>query len=219
MSRRLSLSAKIRSSFPEIGLILVVSAGLVGAVLLLHFWKGFEVNMLIRDPVGFLRSPFYVGFYSQIGILLWASAVSVCFLCAVMHAKLGENKFKIFFFASGFLTLMLLMDDAFMFHEQVFPRFFGISEKMIYTSYLVLILLYLGVFRSTILDTNFVLFGMALMFFGFSIFVDFLEIPWQYGNLLEDSAKMVGIISWLVYFFRTGAATLLDPFSQKAQTP
>ena len=57
------------------------------------------------------------------------------------------------------------------------------------------------------MNTQYILLGMALVFFGVSITLDLFEmfeIPFLGRLLFEDSAKLVGIVSWLSYFFRVG---------------
>ena len=59
MKSLLSSFARFRSSWPIIGLILAVSAVLIGAVLLLHFWKGIPIGKLTRDPTAIGGTPPY----------------------------------------------------------------------------------------------------------------------------------------------------------------
>jgi len=71
-------------------------------------------------------------------------------------------------------------------------------------------LLYGIKFYSTLLKSNYLLLIMAIGFFGLSIFVDlFIHSTSEYvTNLLEDGAKFIGIVNWLMYYFITGKKTL-----------
>lgn len=199
-----------------IGVILAVSAVLVGMVLFLHLWKGIPIGRLTRDPAAISGSPFYVGLLSQIGIFLWSAAAAICLFSANGLSHTGNLKVKPFLIVSGLMTLVLGLDDAFLIHEEVMPHFFGVPPEAVFVSYALLILLFLVVFNSVILKTEYVLLVMALICFGASVASDVFESP---GYLFEDGAKLVGIVSWLAYFFRTGTAALVHNVAQQAAAP
>jgi len=205
-----------RSSWLMIGLILSVSAVLVGIVLIIHFWKGIPIGMLTRDPTSISGSPFYVGFLSQIALLLWSASAAICLFSArVLSTQTGNLKIKSFLLVSGLLALILGLDDAFLLHEEVIPRFLGVPEKAVYVIYVGLVLFYLVIFHSVIRKTEYVLLVMAFVFFGVSVTLDFFEPLNVDPYLFEDGAKLVGIVSWLAYFFRTGASSLFNNVSQQ----
>lgn len=208
MNCLLSPFARFRSSGPAIGLIIAVSAILMGVVLLLHFWKGIPIGKLTRDPAAIDGSPLYTGFLSQIGIFFWAASAAVCMFSAkVLSRHLESLKIKHFLFVSGLLTLVLGLDDVFLLHEEFFP-YFGVPEKAVFVSYAGFVLFYLVRFYSIILKTEYLLLGMALVFFGLSVISDLLPPHGIDPYLFEDGAKLLGIVSWLVYFFRAGASAV-----------
>ena len=101
------------------------------------------------------------------------------------------------------MTVVLLLDDLFLFHEEVFPEYLHIPQKAVFAGYGIIILLYLISFRASILDTEFLILLFAFGFFGLSIIVDEIlrsMIPQQ--HLFEDGAKLLGIVSWFAYFAR-----------------
>jgi hypothetical protein len=202
-----------------IGCILAVSGVLVGMVLFLHFWKGIPIGRLTRDPAAISGSPFYVGFLSQIGIFLWSASAAICMFSAKVLSHTGSLKVKLFFLVSGLVTLALGLDDAFLLHEEVIPRFFGVPEEAVFVSYAGVVLLYLVIFYSVILKTEYVLLVMALAFFGVSVTLDVFEPPGIDPYLFEDGLKLVGIVSWLAYFFRTGASALFHNVAQPGAAP
>ncbi len=217
MKSLLSHLARFRSSLPMIGLIIAVSAVLIGVVLLLHFWKGISISSLTSDPATIAKVPPYTGFLSQIGIFFWSASVAVCMFGAKVISRHPDNlNFKRFLNVSGMLTLVLGLDDVFLLHEEVFPLF-GVPQLVVLVSYAGFVLFYLFRFYSLILKTEFVLLGMALFFFAVSIIVDVFE-PQFFGRLLvEDSAKLVGIVSWLSYFFRVGILAVYQYVQQGAE--
>lgn len=208
MKSSLSPLRQFRSSWPTISLILAVSAVLVGVVLLLHLWKGVPISHLTRDPTAIIGVPFYTGFLSQIGIFFWSASAAVCMFNAKVLSRHSESlKIKRFLFVSGLLTLVLGLDDVFLLHEEFFP-YFGVPEIVVFVSYAGFVLLYFVRFYSIILKTEYILLWMALVFFGVSSTLDLFN-PLNVDSLLfEDGAKLVGIVSWLSYFFRAGASTV-----------
>lgn len=206
----------IRSSWLMIGLILSVSAVLVGIMLIIHFWKGIPIGTLTRDPTSISGSPFYVGFLSQIALLLWSASAAICLFSArVLSTQTGNLKIKPFLLVSGLLALILGLDDAFLLHEEVIPRFLGVPEEAVYVIYVGFVLFYLVIFYPVIRKTEYVLLIMAFVFFGVSVSLDFFEPPGIDPFLFEDAAKLVGLVSWLAYFFRTSALSLFDNVVQQ----
>ena len=200
-----SLLRYCKSSLPLVALIAAVSILFLGIVVYLHIWNNIPISDLTRDTAAIGLLPFYAGFLSQIGILLWAASAMICFFSATVlpSHRASYRKLKRFLFVSALLTLLLGLDDAFLLHETVFPQL-GISGRAIYATYGVLLLSYLFRFYPLILTTDHILIAIALGFFGMSIAVDMLDLSGQRAFLLEDGAKFVGIVSWLVYFFQTG---------------
>lgn len=199
-----------RSSWPAIALILGVSTALLGSALLLHFWAGIPMGKMTRDPISVARVPAYTGFVSQTGILFWSATAAICIFSAVVLTKThGDAETKRFMAVAGLLSLVLGLDDAFLLHEKVFP-FLGVPELAVYAGYGGLALGFLFRFRSLISGTESVLLGAALTFFAVSIAVDLLLPSGVVGRnmhyLLEDGSKLVGIVSWLAYFFRVGVS-------------
>ena len=194
-----------KSSLPPVVFIATVSTFLLGIVLYLHIWQNVPISDLTRDTAAIGQLPFYAGFLSQIGILLWAASAMLCFFSATVlpNCRASYRKLKRFLFVSAFLTLILGLDDAFLLHETVFPQL-GIPSKVTYVSYGVFLLAYFLGFYTLILKTDHILIAIALGFFGISIAIDMLNLSGQRAFLFEDGAKLVGIVSWLVYFFQTG---------------
>jgi hypothetical protein len=177
-------------------------------VLLLHIWKGIPIRTLTADPTAIAGAPIYTGFLSQTGIFFWSATAAVCLFSANVLSRSGDNvEIKRFFVVSGMLTLVLGLDDVFLLHEEFFPRF-GVPEKVVFMIYAGFVLSYLVGFYSTILNTEWLLLGMALTFFGVSIILDLFEPPGIDPFLIEDGAKLMGILSWLAYFFRTGVSAV-----------
>lgn len=154
-------------------------------------------------------NPFYFGIFSQVGVLFWCSCAAICFFCGVLLAKSRTRKLSSFYFTSGAITSLLLIDDLFLIHEVVFPKYLKIPEEVVFLVYGILIFLYLLKFKQTIQNTEFLPLLLAFTFFGFSVIANssLIYIPqsWLKNEgqfLMEDGAKLVGIISWCIYFIR-----------------
>jgi hypothetical protein len=166
------------------------------------------VPNLTRDPLAIAKAPFYFGSISNIGILFWCSAVAICFFSFRLLSDIRRNQeFQQFFLFSGGITSILLLDDLFLVHEEVFPSYLNIPEKLAFVGYGMIISLYLIKLRKTILKTEFILLILAFCFLGLSVTIDFLPILTRFLGeegifLLEDGFKLLGIISWFTYFAR-----------------
>lgn len=199
------LTRQLRSSCFSIIFILAVAGILIGVTLVLHIWREISIEILLRDPAAITGQPFYTGFLSQMGIFFWSAAATVClFSVLIISRQTGQSRLRQFLLISGMLTLFLGLDDAFLLHEEVFPIHLGISEKVVFGSYAGFMLFYLSRFYPLILRTEYILMMMALFFFSLSMIVDKFDPSTMGFFLLEDSAKLIGILSWLAYFFRIG---------------
>ena len=186
-------------------IITIVSSVLLGAVLILHFWKNIPVGRLTADPVALADGlPAYSGFLSQVGVIIWSAAASICFFCGkLVWRSRADRELKRFLAVSGAFTLWLALDDMFLLHETVFPLV-GIPQNVVLGSYVVLTLAYLFAFRRTILETNFLLLAVSLSFFAVSVVLDVLK-PFKYSlTFFEEGAKLIGIVAWTVYFIGVG---------------
>ena len=200
-----NLSIRFKESWSSIGLIFVISGILIGSALLLHFWQGASFDSLTRDVISLAVLPVYYGFLSQIGIVFWAGSVTVClFGFRLCSNATGHRSSKRFLLSSALLTALLGIDDLFLFHEVILPKYLGIPETITFGVYGMLAALYFLRFYTVILKTNYIPLAVSLCFFLISILIDIDVLPLSvsYKNLCEDGAKLVGIVSWLVYYFK-----------------
>lgn len=204
-----SLRSQLEKIWPAIGLAMVFAAIQISIVLLLHFWKGISLGDLTRDPAAIFEFPPYVGFLSQTGIFIWAASAAVCLFSAWAMKGFSDPLFTRYLVFSGLLALFLGVDDVFLLHEELFPGF-GVPEKVVYLIYIAFIFLYLITNVRVILKTDYLLLAMAFGFFGISIGFDFVDVYFPGQFLLEDGAKLTGMVGWLVYFGLTARAAFLQ---------
>lgn len=161
------------------------------------------ISYFTRDPSAIMEVPFYIGMLSNIGILFWCSSAAIClFSCAILRQPVNYREMQSFFLISGIVIFTLALDDFFLFHESVFPKYLHIPEKVIYAVYGTVILLYLLKFRKIILKTDFIILFFGLFFFGLSIIGDKILGASEQSLFAEDASKFLGIVSWFTYFTR-----------------
>lgn len=171
--------------------------------------QGIPLDSFTRDPNSIAEVPFYLGFFSNIGIVLWSAAVAVCFFAAWRLRRTEEREKLYFLVSSSGITLLMTFDDLFQIHELVLPVHLGIPELVVYVIYMVLFLAFLLRFGSTLLNTDFLALGLAFFFLGASTLIDLFPLPLPKDTFLEDAIKLLGTVTWLVYFGRT-ADHMLD---------
>lgn len=174
-----------------------LALGPIGVAILIHQLMNVSFGQLTRDIVVISDLPVYSGFMSQLTIFIWAITVGFCFLNYQLAKKL---KFAHKFYLNCLLlTLLLGIDDTFLLHEAIFPKF-GISEHLVYLSYIVYLLLILIIFKNKIIESQFVFLFVSLTFFAISVFFDVTNGLGIDAYITEDGTKLVGVIFWAVYF-------------------
>lgn len=170
---------------------------------------------LFRDPLAVAADAgsgcchVYFGFFSNLGVLLWCSAASVCFFASMLLIQRKADRRKILFMVSaGLFTSLLLFDDLFLAHEVIYPKVLGVDENYVFAAYVILAAIYLSFFRNLIVRNGYSLMLLSLILFAISIFVDiFFGEAGVLRRIAEDGAKFIGIATWTAFHFR--AAWLL----------
>lgn len=155
-----------------------------------------------QDPNAQFEAPFYIGFFSNLGIMLWSAAFTICFYGAWRINRKIDKRGQEFLIYSGLITMLMTMDDLFQLHELVFPKYLSISENMVYLTYLNIYMIYFIRFRKQLLNSDFIVLGIAFFFLGLSTVIDILPLPIEKDTFLEDAIKLLGAITWLIYFVR-----------------
>ena len=198
----------------------VLAAAALGLTVIVHYWKGYPIQYLTRDPAATVQEAFVIGMLSNFGAILWSATLGVCVVGAlglashpVPAAVLGKRPPGATFFAAGAaLTGLLLFDDLFLAHEEIFPDYIGLPE----VSLLVFEVLALGVLLFTIRGNlrrfESVFLVLALGFFVLSLGVD--RIPearlGAWHHLVEDGFKFLGITSWCLFWTTSLLTRLRD---------
>ncbi len=197
------LTLQARKLIPLLSISYLLVLGLLVFVALFAAHYSIPVEKFTRDTAVILDGHPFTGVISNIGVLFWCSTLAVCLFASAIHFTRGNTEGSIFLFFSGLITALLLFDDFFMFHDEIFPRYFHISEKVTYAGYLVLVAAYLLKFKEQIFRTDYALLLLAFGFFASSILSDVVLPQEGIVFLVEDGFKLFGIVSWFIYFTRT----------------
>lgn len=176
-------------------------------VIIISTSKNISLDTLTKDPTETMNAPFYIGAFSNIGIILWCSAGVLCLFNAMQMSGGNLTEYRSFLIVSALLTFMLAFDDLFLLHEEVFPRYFHVPENAVILTYINIFILYLILFRKTILSTEYFILALAFFFIGMAKVSDLLPLPEEKDTFLEDSIKLFGIVSWFIYFYRLNRRT------------
>ncbi len=177
---------------------------LLSVVAAVRWRTGIPMSYFMRDPAAIAEAPAYIGLVSNIGILLWCATAAICFFSfAALGRQVGRREARSFLLYSGLLTGYLMLDDLFMFHERLLPQHLHIPQAAVYGAYVLMFAAYLVRFRKTIVESEFPILLLALVFFALSRGVDmgrdlgFVRV--RAADLLEGGPKLLGIASWFAY--------------------
>lgn len=180
----------------------------------------------LRDTAAVARVPFYTGSISNMGIILWSATASVCLLTylilrSVPHGAISSS----FFLFAGALTTVLMCDDAFLLHEEFFPKYLEISNNIVFLFYIVFGIVFTAKYYKIILHSNYLLYFLAAFLFSLSVGLDKLHDfdrlslfgvdSASTGYLLEDGFKFLGITGWFSFFVCTSYETLTGALRRK----
>ncbi len=197
----------IASQFRKVTPVLLITWLMTTLALLLAIFtstvKDIPLDTFTQDPNAQLNAPFYLGFFSNLGIIIWSAAMTICFYCAFRLPSVSDNRNREFLMASGVITLLMALDDLFQLHELVFPKYFMISDNMVYITYLNIYLIYFIRYRKQLLHSDFIALGVAFFLLGLSTIIDLLPLPMPKDTFLEDAIKLMGAVTWMVYYIRT----------------
>ena len=165
MSLDKKILLQIKKLPPVLALAYTVLLGLLFFIAIVSAQYNIPVGKFTRDPTAILGGHPFTGVISNIGVLFLCSTSAICFFSSAIYRNhLGKMVLQ-FLIVSGMLTSLLLLDDLFMFHESIFPRYFRVDEKAVYLGYLVLISLYFLKFKGVIIKNEYLLLFMACGFF------------------------------------------------------
>ena len=206
-------------------LYLIITGLVIGVGKLVY---NIPVDHLTKEPNRILHGPFYVGAFSNLGIILWTIAATLCIVSAVyLKRYIPDSPLRLFLLHIGIFTTVLMLDDVYMWHDAMLPYYFGIDGRFVYAAYFIYTLYFIVRFRKVILKTDYIILLASVFLMSLSVLCDTLEDMGTYNNallkltglspaglgqfavLFEDTFKGLGIITWLIYFSRVTFTNVL----------
>lgn len=177
-----------------------------------------SIGFLTRDPAAITQMPYYLGLFSNIGILLWCASTTIClFSSTILKKNPRYRELSQFLLYAGLFTGFLMLDDLFMFHESVIPRYLKVKESLSYVVYVLAVLFIFIKSIKVIKKTEFIILLAAVGFFALSIVGDRLHgIPFLAEQ--EELFKMIGISTWLIYLTRLCSREISNLFRLSSTT-
>jgi len=200
-----------RRKFPRVSWVLFVvlyisALGVLGLAALASVFLNVRMAKLVRDPLAIYHGHPLFGALSNLGVLLWCGAAATCLYAGMLLRARGDRRAERFLLFSGFFSVVLVLDDLFQIHEDLLRRYLGVRESIFFFAgtYGVLFVVYLAVCWRAILETDWSLLALAIVFFAAALIADNFPVdigPWTL--LIEDGLKFIGIVSWFGYHVRT----------------
>lgn len=204
-----SLGEQIASIGPIFLLSIFLSSCVALSIFLLSAAKNTPMWMLTKDPAYITYTGAYIGMLSNLSVLFWVGAAAICFFTATILRQRSASQIGLtYILASGTFSIILGLDDLFMWHERILPKLLHIPESIFYLIYLGVFLIYILYFSASILKSDYLLFIAAMVLLGGSrmIYPFFPEIDRAFS--LGDMLKFAGIVLWLAYFYRVARQEL-----------
>ncbi len=226
MYKNRDIGEQLQRFLPGFVMTQIFAVFLLGGLFVTHWLFGVNLYYVMGDPYSvfsnilktvqdapstsiinpnLFRLPLYVGFVSNLGILLWCSVTAICFFTYLLTSR-KPKLFRLspsFFSWSAVISSILLFDDLLLIHEKIVPKYLGISQNTVFMIYGLLILAYFVRWRRQILQTEYLFLLVSLVFFALSIFLDIAHLPISHHTFFEDSFKFMGILNWSAYYIQT----------------
>lgn len=183
-----------------------VVAGLLALALALADLAGIPPGELTPDPNSVAEQATYVGIISTLGVMAWGAIVAACLLAgAVLHAIGGERTRVRFMLTTAAFALIIGVDDAAMFHENVAPDTLGVPELAVIMLFGALALAWVVASWSELRRSDVVLLLVTGACFAASVMVDQLFAE----RVVEDFFKYVGLVTFVAWAFLEARASLV----------
>ena len=181
------------------------SAILYLAIIFISNLHNIKLSLVVRDLAQTCGYPIGVGMISNIGILLWGAAASIC-LFTTFSVTINRESSKLLLMG-GIFSSLLCIDDFFLLHDRyIGPDFLNLTYLAISIFLLVRfrrILKLIGLFNLVI----------SISFLGLSIFFDgviqqIFNQSYELTQFIEEGFKFLGIACWLNFWCKASSYTL-----------
>ena len=160
--------------------------------------KHVDMGLLTRDVAAMADVKWYVGFFSNLGLMAWGAAVALGgFGWWQLRATAATRPLAAALGSYAALSAFLGFDDMAQFHEVVAPWYLGLPEKYVYVAEALMLLAWLVLNRRVLLRHAPAILLAALAGFGASVGADITDRILELPVVLEDGAKLIGICNWV----------------------
>jgi hypothetical protein len=195
----------MRSTLLAAGVTVAITTAVTLATYGFSVFKGTSFGELSRDPTTVLNGPFYLGYYSNLGMLVWVAAATTALLGQYVLRRVGHIEPARLLLVAGVITVAIVFDDLFLLHEVVY-REVGIPQYAPFAAYGLAIAAFSWRFRHQ-LGAGLLLIVAAVSCLGLSAVVDIL-FHLQQPYLIEDGTKALGLALWALMIVRHTIAEL-----------
>lgn len=172
-------------------IVLALSAALAMLLLFLDTNAGLSYRDLVRDTNAIAGQPSYFGAYSNLGILLWASAGSIgLFSWCVVRDRKSAQPFARPLLLGGLFMALACIDDMFMLHENSYR--IAIPEHVVLAAYAVMLLGFVASTRPILFQSEWPSLGAAMLALGLSTLADVFPYPFTGQIFVEEVTKLSG---------------------------
>lgn len=180
---------------------------------------------LFLDSTAISNLPWYAGVLSNIGILAWAVAATSALGGGWVAFKTKRPSAGRFLTAGGIVAAVLLFDDLLRLHSSLIPKILGVPKSAAMLIVVAPAIAWFLAFIDEILRTRWLVLLAALGAFFGSVAADQVLPSGDNALLIEDGAKLLGVLAWSLYFVLTTrdianstirAATTVDPVTSFA---
>ena len=197
----------LRNKFAPLWILSIVLFALITIMIFYGKANNIELGSFSRDLNALSGNPFYFGAITFLCSFFWSFTVAICFFTSYLLKKSSAE--ANYFFIMGIFNLVLLLDDVFMIHEEVFPQYLGIPERVLYLLYAAFLGYSSIKYFSLIRKSNYGVLFPAIILLGSSAFMDILANNILMDkNFYEDVLKLFGTLLWFYYFFHTAHTVL-----------
>ena len=178
--------------------------GLLFVVGIIALTTPFEISSILRDTTAVAQVPPYVGALSNLGILMWCGAASACLLTyATLRKSSRQERVRRFFLWCGILSGVLMIDDAFLLHENI-AKNINLPSVVTFAVYGISLIVIIASYWRFFVNSDFIVLFLGMGFFAASVLIDvghdLLSFRFYYSSFSEDVFKLLGIAGWLSYF-------------------
>ncbi len=181
------------------------SATLYIAILYISNFHNIKLSLVVRDLAQTCGYPIGVGIISNIGILLWGAAASIC-LFTTFSASTNKESSKLLLLG-GLFSGLLCIDDFFLLHDRY------IGQDFLNLTYLAISIFLLVRFLKILKNIGLFYLVIPILFLGLSLFFDgviqqIFNQSYELTQLIEEGFKFIGIACWLNFWCKASSFAL-----------